>query len=51
MVAQAVRFDIAPFLGVGRYATETAATLEEALATADHRGALGAYEHCALSWG
>ena len=35
IVAQAVRFDIALFLGVGRYATETAATLEEARAKAD----------------
>jgi hypothetical protein len=30
LVAQAVRFDVALFLGVGRYATDTAATLEEA---------------------
>ena len=35
IVAAAVRFDIALFLGVGRYATETAATLEEARAKAD----------------
>jgi hypothetical protein len=35
IVAAAVRFDIALFLGVGRYATETAETLDEALAKAD----------------
>ena len=35
IVASAVRFDIALFLGVGRYATETAETLEEARAKAD----------------
>ena len=35
IVAQAVRFDIALFLGVGRYATDTAGTLEEALAKAE----------------
>jgi len=34
IVAEAVRFDIALFLGVGRYATETAETLEEALVKA-----------------
>ncbi|MDE2284724.1 MAG: hypothetical protein KGK33_08940 [Hyphomicrobiales bacterium] len=36
IVAEAVRFDIALFLGVGRYATDTAETIEEALAKADH---------------
>jgi len=35
IVAAAVRFDIALFLGVGRYATDTAATVEEARAKAD----------------
>ncbi len=35
IVAEAVRFDIALFLGVGRYATDTAKTMEEALAKAD----------------
>jgi len=35
IVAAAVRFDIALFLGVGRYATDTATTLEEARAKAD----------------
>ncbi|HZT26508.1 MAG TPA: hypothetical protein VFA57_12450 [Pseudolabrys sp.] len=35
IVAAAVRFDIALFLGVGRYATDTAETLEEARAKAD----------------
>lgn len=35
IVAAAVRFDIALFLGVGRYATDTAATLEQARAKAD----------------
>jgi hypothetical protein len=35
IIADAVRFDIALFLGVGRYATDTAATLEEARAKAD----------------
>jgi hypothetical protein len=35
IVANAVRFGIALFLGVGRYATDTATTLEEALAKAD----------------
>src|SRR5690606_3977540 len=30
VVASAVRFEIALFLGVGRYATDTAATLDEA---------------------
>jgi hypothetical protein len=35
IVAAAVRFDIALFLGVGRYATETAETLDEARAKAD----------------
>ncbi len=34
IVAAAVRFDIALFLGVGRYATDSAATLEEARAKA-----------------
>jgi hypothetical protein len=34
IVAAAVRFDLALFLGVGRYATDTAATLEEARAKA-----------------
>jgi len=34
IVAEAVRFDVALFLGVGRYATETAETLEEALVKA-----------------
>jgi hypothetical protein len=34
IVAAAVRFDIALFLGVGRYATETAETLDEARAKA-----------------
>lgn len=40
MVAEAVRFDIALFLGVGRYATDTAKTMEEALAKADRLVAL-----------
>jgi hypothetical protein len=40
IVAQAVRFDIALFLGVGRYATDAAATLEDALAKADRLVAL-----------
>jgi len=40
IVAAAVRFDIALFLGVGRYATDTAATLEEACAKADRLVAL-----------
>jgi hypothetical protein len=35
IVAAAVRFELALFLGVGRYATDTAETLEEALAKAD----------------
>jgi hypothetical protein len=35
IVAAAVRFDIALFLGVGQYATGTATTLEEARAKAD----------------
>lgn len=35
IVAAAVRFDIALFLGVGQYATDTATTLEEARAKAD----------------
>ena len=35
IIAQAVRFDIALFLGVGRYATDTADTIETALAKAD----------------
>jgi hypothetical protein len=35
IVASAVRFDIALFLGVGQYATDTATTLEEARAKAD----------------
>jgi len=35
IIAEAVRFDIALFLGVGRYATDTAKTMEEALAKAD----------------
>jgi hypothetical protein len=35
IVAAAVHFDIALFLGVGRYATDTAETLEEARAKAD----------------
>ena len=35
IVAAAVRFDIALFLGVGHYATDTANTIEEALAKAD----------------
>lgn len=30
IVAAAVRFDIALFIGIGRYATDTAATLDEA---------------------
>ena len=34
IVAAAVRFDIALFLGAGRYATDTAATLDEARAKA-----------------
>jgi hypothetical protein len=40
IVAGAVRFDIALFLGVGRYANDTAATLEEARAKADRLVAL-----------
>ena len=40
IVAAAVRFDIALFLGVGHYATDTAATLEEARAKADRLVAL-----------
>jgi hypothetical protein len=40
IVAEAVRFDIALFLGVGRYATDTAKTMEEALAKADRLVAL-----------
>jgi hypothetical protein len=39
-VASAVRFEIALFPGVGRYATDTAATLEEARAKATHLSAL-----------
>ncbi len=35
IVAAAVRFDLALFLGVGRYANDTATTLEEARAKAD----------------
>jgi hypothetical protein len=35
IVAAAVRFELALFLGVGRYATDTAKTLEEARAKAD----------------
>jgi hypothetical protein len=35
IVAAAVRFELALFLGVGRYATDTAETIEEALAKAD----------------
>jgi hypothetical protein len=35
IIAAAVRFDIALFLGVGRYATDTAETVEEARAKAD----------------
>lgn len=35
IVAAAVRFDIALFLGVGRYATDTAGTLQEARVKAD----------------
>ncbi len=34
VVASAVRFEIAPFLGGGRYATDTAETLDEARAKA-----------------
>jgi hypothetical protein len=35
IVAAAVRFELALFLGMGRYATDTAETIEEALAKAD----------------
>ena len=35
IVAAAVRFELALFLGMGRYATDTADTIEEALAKAD----------------
>ena len=35
IVATAVRFELALFLGMGRYATDTAATIEEALAKAN----------------
>ena len=35
IVAAAVRFELALFLGMGRYATNTAETIEEALAKAD----------------
>jgi hypothetical protein len=35
IVAAAVRFELALFLGVGRYATDTAETIEEALAKTD----------------
>ena len=35
IVATAVRFELALLLGVGRYATDTAETIEEALAKAD----------------
>jgi hypothetical protein len=40
IVAAAVHFDIALFLGVGRYATDTAETLEEACAKADRLAAM-----------
>lgn len=40
VVAAAVRFDIALFLGVGRYATDSAATLEEARAKAARLAAM-----------
>jgi hypothetical protein len=40
IVAAAVRFDIALFLGAGRYATGTAATLDEARDVAGHMEAM-----------